>query len=198
MRTRGHLPRAFAAAAAALGAVLVFGVSLTATASSQVDIGQCLQATNMKVLPTAKITDGLGLPADVRRAVRMRLTEYGTSRYAGIDDLGLTPDQASAIKARIAAEVAKMTAHPVGWPCAPFKNKTAVVKYMRRQLVANGFRAAGLKFFYVSPRQIQYQGIQDGEDTFGAIVTSAPRTLTFSIETVGSSQHYTWKVNFTP
>jgi hypothetical protein len=193
-----HLARSLRVSAVVLGAATLLVVPAVATAASRINVDQCLELTNKSELPLSKITKDLGLSRDLAREVQARLSQYWSSNYAGIDDLGLTPEQSSAIKQRIAAEVAKMNAHPVGWPCAPFKHRTAVMRYMRRQLIANGFHAAGLKFTLTSPRQIQYQGIKDGEEMWGAIVTSALRTLTFTVGTYGTGRTYTWKVGFTP
>ena len=51
-------------------------------------------------------------------------------------------------------EVAKWNAHPLGWPCPPFKDAQRAAKYVRELLIYNGFRPS-VRVTITSPRQIQ-------------------------------------------
>jgi hypothetical protein len=85
------------------------------------------------------------------------------------------------MKRRIAVQVAEMTRkNPLGWPCAPFKNRARVVKYIRAKLLYNGYRPA-MTFAHPNPRQIRFRGIQDGDEQTGTLVKSGTRQIVFHL-----------------
>lgn len=69
---------------------------------------------------------------------------------------------------------------PPGLPCAPFKNKPRVIKYLRAKLLYNGYRPA-MTFAYPNPRQIRFHGIQDGDEQKGTVVKSGTRQIVFQL-----------------
>lgn len=146
---------------------------------------------------TANLVRGLGLSGDQKRAVRVRLAQYTTataSRFLDLSGLDLSGDQIAEIHRRWSALTS--TVHPAGWPCKPFKNPNAVIGYVRQLLVANGFRPASLRFFKVSPRQVRFGGIQDGESLGGAIARIGPRRIAIRLSAPGFGKDYEFNIGF--
>jgi hypothetical protein len=154
-----------------------------------------LALTNAKGLDDGRIIGGLGLTPDQVRAVSSRLASYGGSREFTLDGLGLTPDQISEIKRRIAVQVAEWNKYPLGWPCAPFKNRALVIKFTRAQLIYNGFRP-NMTFTVASPRQIQFNAIQDGIRYIGTLVKTAPRQITVRLISTSGGDTSTFRLGF--
>jgi hypothetical protein len=126
-----------------------------------------------------EVLAGLGLTPEVTKATRSYLSQYigfKGPRPFTLEGLGLTTPQKTEIKRRIAAWVARNTIPMVGWPCAPFKSKALVVKYMKAQLIGNGFRPF-MTFTFPSPRQIRFAAIQDGQAYTGVIAKNGPRQI---------------------
>jgi hypothetical protein len=59
---------------------------------------------------------------------------------------------------------------PIGSPCPAFKNKTKVVAFLRQVLLDNGYRKVPLTFTMASPRQMRFEGVQDGYEMRGVVV----------------------------
>jgi hypothetical protein len=108
---------------------------------------------NLRALDADSVIADLGLTADQKRALRARLVSYLSVRgFEGFDGLGQTPAQIGEMKRRIAVQEAAMRRkYPLGWPCAPFKNKPRVVRFIRAKLLYNGYRPA-LTFTHPNPR----------------------------------------------
>lgn len=132
------------------------------------------------------------------KELRFRLASYWSVRgFAGLDGIGLTPEQMREIQRRIDVQVAAMNKHPVGWPCKPLKNRSRVVGYMKEKLIDNGFRP-NMRFSNPSPRQIAFRGIQDGVEYLGVVVKSGPRQITVGLQapSIRWSRRYTYRVPF--
>lgn len=174
-----------AALAVALAVPALASAAPSASASPQIDIGDCLQYTTTQGLRTARILDGLPLTPDQVREIRSRLSQYNSVRgYPGIDDLGLPPDVVAEINRRIALQVAEWNKHPLGYPCMVFKAPSRTKAFVQNLLVDNGFRRAGLSVRKTSPRQFQLKGIQDGVQMFGIVVKTGKRQVTIFVESV--------------
>lgn len=154
----------------------------------------CLSATQTSSLNTSALTDGLGLTAAQVKAARARLSQYGSGRYQGLDGIGLTVAQIATIQQRLNAAAANT--HPAGWPCAPFQNRSRVVTWMRAKLISNGFRSASIHFFLVSPRQVTFNGIQDGYELYGVVTKTGTRQITVKLDRPGWGRTYTFALTF--
>lgn len=168
-------------AGSAVLATLAFAApSIAALGPREID--RCLQFTTTTALRTAPILADLGLAREQVLEARARLSQYGTARYRGLNDLGFSPDQLVEIERRIAVQVAAMNRYPIGYPCKPFKHRTQTVAFVRTLLVDNGFRKASLRITSAYARQFQFMGIQDGYQYFGAVVRAAPRQIVIRLE----------------
>lgn len=163
----------------ALIALAVIGGSGTASAAPSA--GTSCMNTQAAKPSTSQLVDGLGLTPDQVRAARSRLSQYGGANYQGLAGLGLTSAQITEIQRRLGA-----AGHPEGWPCAPFKNKIRVVRFVAAKLVYNGFRP-GIQFFTVSPRQVRFNATQDGIQYYGVVAKTAPRQITIRLDSTRSS-----------
>lgn len=159
-------------------------IFLTAgVAAPQVDPQKCLESTTTHSLNSKSILDGLDLTRDQKIELRVRLSSYNSVRgFQGLDGLDLTPDQVVVIQRRIDVQVAAMHAHPIGWPCAAFLHPKSVMSFVRKTLIYNGFRPA-MTLKLMSPRQVQFFGIQDGIRIWGTVAKTGPRQLTFRLTT---------------
>jgi hypothetical protein len=169
----------------ALATTLVALVSVQAApAAVSPRIGKCLETSmvNRTALSVDRVIADLGLTADQKRALRARLASYDSVRgFEGFGGLGLTSAQIGEMKRRIAVQEAAMRRkYPLGWPCAPFKNKPRVIRYIRAKLLYNGYRPA-MTFTNPNPRQIRFHGIQDGDEQRGTLVKSGPRQIVFRL-----------------
>jgi hypothetical protein len=155
----------------------LLGTAMSVQAAPAVTKQSCLAATAARHFDTAAVVANLGLTPDQVRATRARLSQYTTaSGVPNLDGLGLTPAQITEIKRRMAAYTATHT-HPLGWPCAPFKNRARVVKFVKSTLIYNGFRPS-VQFYGTAPRQIAFKGIQDGQEYFGTVAKYGLRKIT--------------------
>jgi hypothetical protein len=193
------MPRVIAVTFAVLAFATVIAAgagSASASGFSATDVRACLELTNHRGLDTKAVTADLGLTVDQIRETRYLLSGYwSVSGFAGFDGLGLTPGQIATMKKRIAAQVAKMNAHPVGWPCAPFTHKTKVAAWMRAKLVDSGY-SANVRFYYVSPRQIQFRAWKDGQWVGGAIAKTGVRTIAVELIAPGYGSSYSFGLPF--
>jgi len=73
--------------------------------------------------------------------------------------------------------------HPVGWPCAVFKNPARVITYVRRTLIYNGWRPA-MNVYRPSSRQIRFVGIVDGVQYWAIVAKTGDRRITVDVESV--------------
>jgi hypothetical protein len=184
-----------AAAIAGQGGATTTAVATTCLTSTKFDP---LASTPGRAIDTSRVTSGLGLTADQIRVIRARIIAYTGIRHDPLvlDDLGLTAAQIAEIKRRIAVQEAEQN-KPPGWPCAPFTNKTLVIRFVRQVLLDNGFRKASIVFVVPSPRQIRFRGIQDGFEYFGTVVRIAPRQIAVRLDsTTRSGTQRTFRVPF--
>ena len=138
---------------------------------------RCLELTRRTALRIAPIVAGLGLTAGQVREARSRLSAYyGARGFDGLEGIGLTTRQLATINHRIAFQVAG-NSHPLGWPCAPFKNPSRVLKFLKADLAANGV-GPPFRVISMSPRQIQFQaGDYWGSGPPMVVVRSGPREI---------------------
>jgi hypothetical protein len=189
-------------------ALVVAGTALAAAHVSTADAAvqaNCLTSTKLRplnitprrALDTDQIIRGLELTPDQKRALRARLAGYPPrpGRECTLGDLGLTPEQIAEIERRLAAYMAERNKYPLGWPCAPFKNKTKVIAFMRAQLIYNGFRP-NMTFTVASPRRIHFNAIQDGISYFGVIVKTAPRQIQVALHSTSGGDGATFRLGF--
>jgi hypothetical protein len=136
-------------------AALVIVVGLPAAGHKDID-SRCLELTRRTALRTAPIVAGLGLtPGQVREA-RSRLSAYyGARGFDGLNGIGLNTRQLATINRRIAFQVAG-NSHPLGWPCAPFKNPSRLLKFLKADLAADGI-GPPFRVISISPMQIQLE-----------------------------------------
>jgi hypothetical protein len=92
--------------------------------------------------------------------------------------------------------VAEWNKYPLGWPCAAFKNRALVIKFMRMKLIENGFRPNAQFYAASSPRQIRFAAIQDGVRYVGTIVKTAPRQITVRLTSTEGGGTYTFRLGF--
>lgn len=146
----------------------------------------CFDLTTARGLDTKRVVNGLGLPPDLIRELRGRLASYNSVRNDfTLEGLGLTAAQITEIKRRIAVQVAEWNKYPLGWPCAPFKNPARVIKYVKAQLIYNGFRPA-MTVRIMSTRQIRFQAIQDGQRYTVIVAKFGPREIRIAARCSGS------------
>jgi hypothetical protein len=128
--------------------------------------------------------EGYDLTPVQLRVLSIYLASYNGYHRPSLNGLGLTSDQVGAISRVIEQQVAPQRSaygvHPDGWPCESFGNAPAVVKFVRAQLVYNGFRPS-TSFTLANPRQINLVGIQDGQEIHGIVVKSGPREITLQL-----------------
>lgn len=172
-------------------------IALTLASSAGATQTSCLDTAQAKVA-TSAMADGLGLtPAQVK-AVRARLSTYGSVQgFAGFDGLGLTAAQIVELKRRLAAQIAAHT-HPAGWPCAPFKNQARVMRFVKAKLIYNGFRPA-MQFFVTSTRQFRFNAIQDGIQYYGVVAKTGARQIAVALDCTRSCNTggtYTFSLTF--
>jgi len=160
-----------------LGVVAGSGSVQITPAATHLDVGRCLQLTTTTGLRTSAILNGLELTPDQTREMRSRLASYFSIRgFAGLEGLDLTPEQKQEIQRRIDLQVERMNRYPLGWPCKPFKNPSGVVRFVKAELIANGFRPR-MSFTKTSPRQFQFRAIQDGYSFIGVVAKTGPRQI---------------------
>ena len=175
-------------------ATLSVGADPTAAADS-LNVDRCLQLTTTKALSTSRILSGIvGLTPDQVRELRSRLASYNSARgFKGLDGMGLTPEQIQEIQRRIDVQVAEWNRYPLGWPCKPFKDPSAVQKFVRADLIDNGFRPR-MTFKKTSPRQFQLRAIQDGNEYLGIVVKTGSRQLTIRLLALDDNWSQTTKI----
>jgi hypothetical protein len=160
-------------------ALAAIAVSPATTATSD-----CFNLTNAQGLRSAPILDGLEITADQKKEVRSRLSLYGSLRgYPGLDGIGLTDEQVATIDERIRQQVASWK--PVGWPCAPLKNRAKVIALVKKTLVYNGFRPA-IRVWKVAPRQVQLMTVRDGWEYVAVVAKTGARRITIVLVAVRS------------
>lgn len=167
-----------------LAACILAGTSQAASPTAA-GLRTCLEASTHSGLHYNAIVSGLTLTPDQKREIRFRLASYWSVRgFPGIEGIGLATVDKATIKQRIAAEVAKQNAHPVGWPCPEFVNELGVIKWVRAKLIYNGFRPNMTFYTATSPRQIGIRAIQDGQLFIGVIVKSGDTQITMRLDNV--------------
>ena len=86
---------------------------------------------------------------------------------------------------------------PVGWPCAPFKNRGLVVQFLKAKLIHLGF-GPNVQFYGTWPRQIQFAAIQNGQRYSGVVAKFAPRRIKLALSCPPgcSGRTYTFNLRF--
>lgn len=157
----------------------LLGSAVGAARSAPAVTQSCLDMTSGRHYDDS-IVANLGLTADQKREAEQRLSQYTTaSGPPNLDGLGLTSAQAAEIRRRMSAYAARYN-HPVGWPCAPFKNRARVVKFVKSTLIYNGFRPS-MQFYGTALRQIQFRAIQDGQPYYGTVAKYGLRKITIRL-----------------
>lgn len=186
----------------ALGVVVVIASFLAGAspAASPPNLQKCLQFTTISGLRTAAIVKNLEPPLtpEQEREVRSRLSQYNSVRgFPGLDGIGLTEDQIVEIQRRINKQVQAMNAHPLGWPCKPFAHPEKVKTWLRKKLVANGYRPE-MRVWIASSSQIQLRAIQDGVTQFGTVARSGGRQIAIRLTAVDWGRTYRFTLPFDP
>jgi hypothetical protein len=69
---------------------------------------------------------------------------------------------------------------------------------MKAKLIDSGFSGASTRFYFVSPRQIQYKSWKDGVWVTGAIAKEGARVIGVSLEAPGVGHTYRYTLPFVP
>lgn len=75
---------------------------------------------------------------------------------------------------------------PAGYPCAPFKNQSKTIAFVKSTLVYNGFRPA-MRIVSRQPRQVQLEAVRDGWRYFVIVARTGKRQVGMAFVATGGT-----------
>ncbi len=171
----------------ALAAAAAACVIPAARATSRVDPERCISASSRTMPSSRKIIANVpGLTLDQKQILESRIAQalaHG-GLYAPVDlsGIGLTAEQIAQIRANLADAASTASGHPLGYPCPVFVHRLAVAGLVRRELVANGFAAATIRFSFPSPRVVRLLGTRSAVVYQGFVVKVSAHRIYIKVQ----------------